>query len=675
MTFKKTVDGALYMFELGYKVFPLKSNEKTPAIEGWQNWAETATQYKIESYATAQPMANWGVYCGASKLVVLDVDNKDSKVGNESLKALIADNSKLPNTLTVVTPTKGYHIYFSGSAKNSASSLAKDLDIRGEGGYVVCPGSRIDNLAYEITEDYPVSAIPEWLSTKLSTLKKEKTVLQEGVLIEEGGRNNQLASFGGKMRDLGSNEEMILATLNAMNETLLSSPLPQWEVETIARSMMRYPVGHASAALTFAPIVDDEEEMAYCSDNFDYADTKPTDWVMDNRYAIGFITLLSSQGGVGKSTFTWAEALAVATGKPLTNRHVKAPINVWVYNTEDPNNMIREKMEAVSVIHTVHMKKLSSGKKVYWTSGTEKPFLLMTTKRNEYIVNDALVEKTIRYIKKKDIKLFIVDPLVSTHRVSENDSGAMDMLMDIWQRIAIEAKCAVATVHHVSKSGSKSLEIDMNDSRGSSAIPNAARLAFVISNMNEKESIKFNVPETERIMHLKVDCVKNNLGTLGETVWLKKNIVGTQCGGSAVALSLSNLIDRTIEKKDEEMEMDRKDLAKALWGIMNIGDMMKVSNVWGQIKIRPVHEHVFDSKESKRGQDQLMKLLTSGEVRCKDKKFNYVFVKENPRFNHWVSCEASNSVVEVINDPMDEITLVGEDDTNGSIEADYDFLK
>jgi hypothetical protein len=63
--------------------------------------------------------------------------------------------------------------------------------------------------------------------------------------IQEGARNNTLTSIGGRRRAEGCEYEEILAALTFANRRRCEPPLPDAEVEQIARSVARYPKGTA----------------------------------------------------------------------------------------------------------------------------------------------------------------------------------------------------------------------------------------------------------------------------------------------------------------------------------------------------------------------------------------------------------------------------------------------
>ena len=76
-------------------------------------------------------------------------------------------------TVTVRSP-HGYHLYFKAPnhrVPNSASRIAKGVDIRGDGGYVVGPGSATPDGEYQFVEgrsfgEVELAQAPQWLLNK-----------------------------------------------------------------------------------------------------------------------------------------------------------------------------------------------------------------------------------------------------------------------------------------------------------------------------------------------------------------------------------------------------------------------------------------------------------------------------------------------------------------------------
>lgn len=113
------------------------------------------------------PGGGYGIVTGRRShgLVVIDIDVKGVD-GYASLSALEdSDLGSLPETLEVETPSGGLHLYYwtpmAGEIANSASVLGPGIDVRGEGGMVVGPGSpHRHGGVYRIREQREVAQLP-----------------------------------------------------------------------------------------------------------------------------------------------------------------------------------------------------------------------------------------------------------------------------------------------------------------------------------------------------------------------------------------------------------------------------------------------------------------------------------------------------------------------------------
>lgn len=157
---------ALALAKRGFAVFPLKAKNKTPPlVEEWQKRA-TTDPATIEKWWAVWPDANIAIHC--RQLLVLDIDKKKGKSGFESLAKLQRQQGQLPETLTNCTPSGGEHRLFSLPAghpgvSNSAGKLGVGLDVRGNAGYIVAPGSEVSGVRYRFAANVPIAPAPQWL--------------------------------------------------------------------------------------------------------------------------------------------------------------------------------------------------------------------------------------------------------------------------------------------------------------------------------------------------------------------------------------------------------------------------------------------------------------------------------------------------------------------------------
>jgi hypothetical protein len=111
---------------------------------------------RIRDLFAAAPWATgYGIACGLPPhhLIGIDLDTKSGTDSSAALRELALRHLfTIPDTVVVLTPSGGRHLWLSGPADvvvpNSAGRLAPGIDIRGAGGYLVGPGSRTEHGVY-----------------------------------------------------------------------------------------------------------------------------------------------------------------------------------------------------------------------------------------------------------------------------------------------------------------------------------------------------------------------------------------------------------------------------------------------------------------------------------------------------------------------------------------------
>lgn len=165
---KSKLDHALALAALGFYVFPIVEGKKAPPrMEGWQRHA-TRDKHKLQAMWASHPNDNIGIsttkFGDREALLVVDVDNKGEKHGDQELLRLELEGWALPATFTQRTPTGGRHLVYRVPApmRQGANVLGPGLDVRSKGGYIVAAGSDVDTGRYE-ANGHPVIPAPDWL--------------------------------------------------------------------------------------------------------------------------------------------------------------------------------------------------------------------------------------------------------------------------------------------------------------------------------------------------------------------------------------------------------------------------------------------------------------------------------------------------------------------------------
>jgi hypothetical protein len=176
----KMLEHALALAAQGFHVFPLlpegvkfidhkgverTSDGKYPAIADFPNKA-TRDAKQIRAWFSSR---EYNVAISTTSfeddkaLLVVDVDNKNGKNGDDELLRLELAGDFLPDTYTQFTPTGGRHLVFSVDepVKQGANTFGPGLDSRGKGGYIVGAGSVRDCGPYTANGS-AVAPAPQW---------------------------------------------------------------------------------------------------------------------------------------------------------------------------------------------------------------------------------------------------------------------------------------------------------------------------------------------------------------------------------------------------------------------------------------------------------------------------------------------------------------------------------
>jgi hypothetical protein len=546
-----TLDAALRLAAQGFHVFPVIANGKLPAIGGWPHRA-TRDPETIRSWWTeVDPVMNvtrvkdYNVgICGSrlgddKHLLIVDVDTKGD--GPDTIRGLeLLYDADWTDTFRVETPSGGFHLYFvvDQPAATTAKRIGAGLDTRGFNGFVVAPGSTINGKAYRFTGG-TVRAAPDWLVEKVGappertkdenvlTLLDMQPALDRAIdwlinnapVAELGARGSTAYKVAARIREFGVSE---MAARDLMVEHWNARCEPPMEFEDLSLSVAhayeyaREPLGSASP-LDFDPVTEEEIEIpvegreakpAIKATPFVWRDprTIPTrKWVYGRHYIRKFVSATVAPGGVGKSSLSVVEALAMATGRNLLGTQPVERVRVWLWNGEDPKEEIERRIAAACLFFEIDPKELDGW--LFVDSGRDTEIIMAATTRDGSKISVPTFEAVRDTILENKIDVAIFDPFVSSHRVTENDNMAIDAVAKTWGKIADVTNASIDLIHHSRKTGGE--EVTVEDSRGASALVSASRSARVLNRMTKEEAEKARVQQPRA--YFRVDNGKANL--------------------------------------------------------------------------------------------------------------------------------------------------------------------
>ena len=238
----------------------------------------------------------------------------------------------------------------------------------------------------------------------------------------------------------------------------------------------------------------------------DPASIKPRQWIYGDHYIRGFLSATVAPGGLGKSSLSIAEALAMASGKPLLGVEPKGQFRVWLWNGEDPQDELDRRIAAT--IRHYGLTEADVGDRLLVDGGMRQEIVLAKEARNGALIVEPVAGALVAAINRLKIDVFVVDPFVSSHKVSENDNGSIDLVVKRWSKIAFVTGTSIELVHHVRKTNGA--EVTVEDARGASALVNATRVTRALTRMTENEGRTLGVADPWRYFR-SGGVAKNNL--------------------------------------------------------------------------------------------------------------------------------------------------------------------
>ena len=229
-------------------------------------------------------------------------------------------------------------------------------------------------------------------------------------------------------------------------------------------------------------------------------------WVYGDHYIRGFVSATVAPGGLGKSSLSIAEALAMASGKPLLGLEPHGQFRVWLWNGEDPRDELDRRIAAA--MRHYGLTPADIGDRLLVDSGMEQEIVLAKESRNGALIVEPMAEALVSALRRKRIDVFVADPFVSSHKVTENDNVSIDLVVKRWGKIAFTTGTSIELVHHVRKTNGA--EVTVEDARGASALVNGTRVTRALTRMTDAEGRSLGVADPWRYFR-SGGVAKNNL--------------------------------------------------------------------------------------------------------------------------------------------------------------------
>lgn len=239
-----------------------------------------------------------------------------------------------------------------------------------------------------------------------------------------------------------------------------------------------------------------------------------------------YVSVTVSPGGLGKTSSSIAEALAMVSGRALLGTKPPKRLRTWIFNAEDPRDEMERRIMAACIHYKLKPADLEGH--LFLDSGREQELCVaIEDKKTGVRIQQPIVEAVVEQIERNGIDVMIVDPFVSTHGVNENDNGAIDKVAKLWAQIADYTNCSIDIVHHLRKVADR--EATVEDARGAVSLIGAARSVRVLNRMSEEQAGEAGINKEDRFGYFYTTYGKSNLTPLSHKAeW--RHLVSTPLG-------------------------------------------------------------------------------------------------------------------------------------------------
>lgn len=333
---KPLLTAALEYAAWGKPVFPCAANKQPRIPGGFKN--ASADPDQIREWWARWPDALIGMPTGRiSGLIVIDLDVRPEYDGGEAWSRLEAENGKLPETIESITPSGGTHLWYQHpgfEVRNSAGTLGRGIDVRGDGGYVIVPPSVLpDGRSYQWEASNPraPAALPAWglklLGQRIPPPRSAESATQ--TQAESGQRNVYLARIAGKLAHAGLAKAQIRDMILAENRRACDPPLSETEIDrTVMKSATKWvrDAGGEQApgnpeevhGLRWRPADEWIQEM------------RAPAWIIENHLERGTLNVIIGGWGSGKSLVQLDRDLRLAHGMSWQGTPCRQELMVYV---------------------------------------------------------------------------------------------------------------------------------------------------------------------------------------------------------------------------------------------------------------------------------------------------------------------------------------------------------
>jgi RecA-family ATPase len=199
--------------------------------------------------------------------------------------------------------------------------------------------------------------------------------------------------------------------------------------------------------------------------------------------------------------------LSLATGRGFIGEHVFARVGVALICFEDGKTELLRRIRAARIHYGIEKEELRGW---LFIDALSRSDLKLALQQHQGLAEGGLGKALSRMIERRQLGALLLDPLVKTHGVAENDNSTMDFVATILAGLAVSHDIAIGAAHHTRKGTPDPGNADMG--RGAGALKDAFRLCDTQTPMQKEEADRYCISDDERASVIRLDHGKVNPG-------------------------------------------------------------------------------------------------------------------------------------------------------------------
>lgn len=239
----------------------------------------------------------------------------------------------------------------------------------------------------------------------------------------------------------------------------------------------------------------------------------------------GYLSLMASEPGVGKSTLALGLGLSVGLYRSFVSGFTPSrPGRALILAGEDGAHPVAKRIrhwcEHVGVTRAEFEAAVSDGR-LHFICGESAPFI---ASKYGALTETAAYSEMMELCAANQYDFVVVDSLIQWAGVpSENDNSQMDYAGNRMVRLAAASDCVVMALCHTNKASDRTGEIGLHTIRGGSALAGKIRWGVQLVKLTDKEAKGYGIHEYDRWRYLRMANIKDQYNPPGSVpVYLER---------------------------------------------------------------------------------------------------------------------------------------------------------